>query len=361
MEIMSHDGDHHCRPGSCILFKSQDQSTVLIDIPRSIEEAQVLPGQIVKRRIISSSPIKTPWKTPEPKNKDLVQSTSASSAIAELMTLQSVKAALQDVEHNYKGPWCLPRLSRNANDFNDDDSQLNDTRKRKQTDPVGVTVDTAPRPLVPERSRYLLGTIESRRETFLADSPTFDLMVLDPPWPSRSVKRKQDSYTVAYDMQEVRNLLSQIPVASRLKTNGLVAVWVTNKAAAADLLTSPNGIFSEWGLELVGEWTWLKMTDSGEPVVDVESQWRKPWERLLLARRRDCAVKLSIPTKVILGVPDTHSRKPNLRPLFGGMLPQNYTGLEVFARNLTAGWWSWGNEVLYFQQKHHWVEKPDDA
>ncbi|KAI6091360.1 MT-A70-domain-containing protein [Hypoxylon rubiginosum] len=355
---MSVKEDQHRQPGSCILFESPDHSTVLVDIPCSIEEAQVLPGHIVKRRIISSDPVETPWKTPEPK-KDLGQSTSALSAIAELMTLESVKAALQNVRDNYRGPWCLPRVSRDA-DSNDDSSSLNDTRKRKQTDPAVETVDAALKPLVPERSHYHLGTIESQRETFLADSPMFDLIVLDPPWPSRSVKRKQNSYMIAYGMREARDLLGQIPVSARLKANGLVAVWVTNKPAAVNLLTSPTGMFSEWGLELVGEWIWLKVTSIGEPVIDIESQWRKPWERLLLGRRRDCAVKAPIPTKVIIGVPDTHSRKPNLRPFFESIMPQNYTGLEVFARNLTAGWWSWGNEVLYFQQEHHWVEITDD-
>ncbi|XXG98538.1 hypothetical protein Hte_004862 [Hypoxylon texense] len=354
---MSLNGDQHRQPGSCILFESPDHSAVLIDIPCSIEEAQILPGQQVKRRIISSEPIGTPWKTPEPKNMGLGQSASPSSAIAELMTLESVKTALQEVNHSYKGPWCLPRVSRDTSKSSSG-NPLNKAHKRKQTEPdINPTDSTA---MVPEQSHYLSGTIESQRETFLADSPMFDLIVLDPPWPSRSVRRKQNSYETVYGIPEAKDLLGQIPVASRLKADGLVAVWVTNKAAVSDLLTSSAGIFSEWGLELVGEWTWLKVTSSGEPVIDIESQWRKPWERLLLGRKRDCVVKAPIPTKVIIGVPDIHSRKPNLRLLFKGILPQNYAGLEVFARNLTAGWWSWGNEVLYFQQQHHWVENIDD-
>ncbi|KAI1776870.1 MT-A70-domain-containing protein [Hypoxylon cercidicola] len=357
---MSLNGGQHRHPGSCILFESPDHSTVLLDIPCSIEEAQVLPGQVAKRRIISSNPIEAPWITPEPKNKNLGQSTWPSSAIAELMTLESVKTALRDVKHSYKGPWCLPRVSTDASNPSDDIPQPDQARKRKQTHPGVEDVGVALGPLIPERSHHLLGTIESQRETFLANSPMFDLIVLDPPWPSRSVRRKQNSYTIAYGMQEARDLLGQIPVASHLKADGLVAVWVTNKAAVADLLTSPNGIFSEWGLEPVGEWIWLKITSSGDPVIDIESQWRKPWERILLARKRGCTMRAPIPTKVIMGVPDTHSRKPNLRPLFEGILPENYSGLEVFARNLTAGWWSWGNEVLFFQQKHHWIEAIDD-
>ncbi|KAI0171857.1 MT-A70 family [Hypoxylon sp. FL1284] len=352
--------DPHRQPGSCVLFESPDHSTVLIDIPCSIEEAQVLPGQTVKKRIISADPIRMPWQIPEPKNGDFSQLASPSSAIAELMTLESVKAALQVIKTSYAGSWLLQRVLKDARAPGDDSPQRSKARKRKQPDPSAEAVDAAPVPLIPEQSRYLSGTIESQRGRFLAESPMFDLIVLDPPWPSRSVRRKQNSYATAHGMQEAGDLLRRIPVASRLKEDGLVAVWVTNKAAVSDLLTSPNGVFSGWGLELVGEWIWLKITSSGEPVIDIESQWRKPWERILLGRRRGSTTKTSISTKVIIGVPDIHSRKPNLRPLFNGILPRDYTGLEVFARNLTAGWWSWGNEVLYFQQRHHWKEVTDD-
>ncbi len=56
---------------------------------------------------------------------------------------------------------------------------------------------------------------------------------------------------------------------------------------------------------------------------------------------------------MILAVPDVHSRKPNLRALLG--VPHDGAGLEVFARNLTAGWWGWGDEALLFQHRRHWV------
>ncbi|KAI2782028.1 MT-A70-domain-containing protein [Daldinia loculata] len=355
--MSSKENPHHLS-ASCVLFENSDRSIVLIDIPRSIEEAQLLPGQVPKKRIVSSSPIEIPWKTPDPKKTSLEQLATPSASIAELMVQEAVRSALEKAKQDYKGPWCLPRVVRDTGKICDDNSYLKELHKRKRTS--GESADMVSESLIPDQSHYLLGTIESQRGAFIADAPMFDLMVLDPPWPSRSVKRKQKSYTIAYDMQEVKDLLTQIPVASHLKTDGLVAVWVTNKAAVPDLLTSPHGIFSEWGLELVGEWTWLKITSSGDPVIDLEAQWRKPWERLLLGRKRSSTLKAPIPSKVILGVPDIHSRKPNLKLLFRNILPENYTGLEVFARNLTAGWWSWGNEVLYFQQGHHWVDTADD-
>lgn len=161
------------------------------------------------------------------------------------------------------------------------------------------------------------------------------------------------------NIEEAGDLLSQIPVRSHLKRDGLVAIWITNKAAITDLLLASTGTLAQWGLEPIGEWVWLKVTSTGEPILDIESAWRKPWERLLIARHKGNSAVQPIQTKVLLGVPDTHSRKPNLRGLFEEVLPQGYLGLEIFARNLTAGWWSWGDEVLSFQKKRHWVAIED--
>ncbi|KAI0109538.1 MT-A70-domain-containing protein [Nemania sp. FL0031] len=355
---------------SSVLFKSSDGVAVVIDIPRSLEEAQVLPGKTITRRIVSCNPRETPWQVPEPKKTHITKSASPSAAIAELMTLESVKAALEQVRANYGGPWCLPRVTRNqaANESGPIRTGATVTqsqkRKHKMSSPASEKEDKEAVPTslyIPERSHSLLGTISSKRGAFLQSAPQFDLIILDPPWPSRSVKRKSDRYATVRDMEEARELLSQIPVASHLKHDGLVAIWVTNKAAITDLLTAPGGILAEWGLEPIGQWIWLKVTSAGEPILEIESLWRKPWERLLIARKIGSTVLLPVSTKVILGVPDIHSRKPSLRSLFQEILPKDYIGLEVFARNLTAGWWSWGNEVLFFQQGHHWISSEDGS
>ncbi|RYP11034.1 hypothetical protein DL765_007910 [Monosporascus sp. GIB2] len=371
----------------CVLFENPDKSAVVIDIPRSIEEAQVLPGrQAIEKRLVSCSPIREQWATPEPRNGDIqVAATPSSAAIAELITLETARTALDRVRSSHAGPWCLSRAlaRRQAGGVGDENKES--SRKRKQTvlvgsgeeevipqpvrqrrlgspDPHAVNDPSPPfiPPFIPEQSHYLLGSIASQREAFLRTAPRFDLIVLDPPWPSRSVKRKKrGGYSTAYRMREAGELLSQIPVASHLKGDGLVAVWVTNKAAVTDLLTSPGGIFSQWGLEPVGEWIWLKITTSGDPIVDMESRWRKPWERLLIARKIGSSARLPSQAKVILAVPDVHSRKPSLRGLFKNILPDDYAGLEIFARHLTAGWWSWGDEVLRFQHRQYWVESAD--
>lgn len=344
---------------SSILFQNKDKSAVLLDLPGSIEEAQELPDKLdadtpSRRRLVSVKPIETPFQVPEPKTPAPLLHPSAQ--VTELMTTAAVSHALEEVRSSYPGPWCLPRVYEQPGA---------ESRKRKLDtveDGSPATLLPDSNVLLPEGSTYLLGSIASQREAFLTQAPKFDLIVLDPPWPNRSVRRKQGSYSIADSLDEIRGILSSIPVAAHLAPAGLVAVWVTNKPAILELLTSHHGLFAEWGLELLDEWTWLKVTSSGEPIYPIDSQWRKPWERILITGKPGQTRKWPGKGRVIISVPDVHSRKPNLRPLFDELIPPKPQALEIFARNLTAGWWSWGDEVLKFQKCEHWIDSgPEDV
>jgi hypothetical protein len=78
-----------------------------------------------------------------------------------------------------------------------------------------------------------------------------------------------------------------------------------------------------------------------------------------------------IKRRILVAVPDLHSRKPNLRELIERIFfsssetgtrgnPEQgkrcceYSAMEVFARNLTAGWWACGDEVLRFNWAEWW-------
>lgn len=339
-----------------ICFQNEDRTIILIDVPKSIEEAQFLSLKLKSnsalfRRLVSSKPIEAPFKTPEPKH----DAGGLMDSVANLMASAAASNALEFLKNSYSGSYCLPRIVLPLQPVGVADGQK---RKREvSADEEAQDERDVIKPFIPEGSVYLHGSISSERERFLTQAPSFDLIVVDPPWPNRSARRKRHNYKTADNMDELRRTLSLIPVAFRLAPNGLVAVWVTNKASVLELMTGPHGMFAEWGLEVVDEWTWLKVTATGEPIVDIQSKWRKPWECLLIARRRGSKTILPNRGRVLVSVPDLHSRKPNLRGLFEDVFAPGFMGLEVFARNLTAGWWSWGDEVLKFQQPEHWVDR----
>lgn len=348
-----------------VLYQNKNQTVVVLDLPRTIEEAQLSASEVraekkLGRRLLSAPPPELPFPTPEPKHGQLTGtqgSLTSAAHVAELMTLAAVESALDELQKCYAGPWCLPRVLEK-----EDDGSGSGKRKmgdgEDQNGPEGSVDEQV---YIPPDSDHLHGTIQSERAAFITKAPSFDLIILDPPWPNRSARRKKGNYTVAYDLDSIRDLLSSIPVAAHLSPHGLVAVWVTNAGRFTELLTAPvRGIFAEWGVELIDEWTWLKVTLHGEPIVSVDSAWRKPWERLLIARRIGSVTKIREGAgKVIVSVPDVHSRKPNLRGVFERILGDEYTALEVFARSLTAGWWSWGDDVLRFQKREYWRDIDD--
>lgn len=341
-----------------VLYESGDRTTVVLDIPRTLEESQVPESADADaaqptpaRRIYSAQPVSEVYDTPEPKRNAgfvgaHVQGKSPAGQIADLMTTATVQNALGHIDSHYRGPLHLPRL------VTDEECFVSASSNDAGRDETGSSY-------IPDQALYYHGSIQDLSDTVRQSAPVVDLIILDPPWPNRSARRKANSYATTFNMDDMHGLLEHVPIATHLARDGLVAIWITNKSSVLDFVTSPSGLFASLNLEQVAEWTWLKITSSGEPIYDVNSSWRKPWEKLLIAKRLGAKTPQRLVSKTLIAVPDLHSRKPNLRGLFAEVLGPQHKGLEVFARNLTAGWWSWGDEVLKFQQREHWVVSKD--
>ena len=220
--------------------------------------------------------------------------------------------------------------------------------------------------LVPPGSAFLLGdcadsaafraVVRGAHEGD-AQSRRFHFILLDPPWPNASARRKH-AYRRPPSLRELARLIEGMDLDSQISSGGFVGIWITNKPAIRALVLEPGGIFDVLNVGLVEEWIWIKTTVSGDPVSDMDSAWRKPYEVLLLGKAPSSSLVAAehaehIVRRVIAGVPDLHSRKPCLKPLIESLLLKSseYNALEIFARNLVAGWWSWGDEVLKFNWK----------
>lgn len=193
----------------------------------------------------------------------------------------------------------------------------------------------------------------------------FDLVLLDPPWPNRSAKRK-GAYEQIGGMPYLKRMLLKMDIDNYLEHNALVGIWITNKAALRDHVLGSGGLFETWNVGLMEEWMWIKTTTKGEPMFDIDDPMRKPYEVLLLGRAAPNAwtTMTHAPTpkkRVIAAVPDIHSRKPCLKQMLELYMPDptDYSALEVFARYLVTGWSSWGNEVLKYNSDVYWSKNAD--
>ncbi|KAM3153546.1 hypothetical protein ABEW05_005994 [Botrytis cinerea] len=411
-----------------ILYQNSSKTVTVIDIPRSIEDAQSLSSEQhttrlkTAKRLISCKPIDTPYPSLEPKSAKALRN-APEKGIEELMLERYVQLALDEMmgDERWEGKVCLERIWGDEEPKRKRKAAPEEAEKSQQTVIKVENVSYLPKRVeiggvsgtMPPKSIMIYGNIpetnlssnlEMRDEEF----PKFHVVIADPPWPNRSALRK-DAYATASGSGGIESLLRCLP-CHQVEHNGYVGIWITNKPAFRSMLLDEGGVFDHWGLQLVEEWIWLKVTSSGEPMCNISGTWRKPWEILLVGRKKgekesiggegdSELIKKSlgngkldmkeeydlegsnqhshspspspnpsrsensnfpIERRIIIGVPDLHSRKPNLRFLFRQFLglrggDEEYRGLEIFARNLTAGWWGWGNEVLKFQDEGAWV------
>jgi hypothetical protein len=139
----------------------------------------------------------------------------------------------------------------------------------------------------------------------------YDLIVLDPPWWNKYIRRKRKHTEHGYDMmynEELRNL----PLENYLSKEGLVAVWCTN--SGQHVRTLCDEIFPKWGLEYVGKWYWVKVTKSGVPVCPFSEPPRKqPFEQIIFGRVQSRSLADPACDKLVVSVPSAlHSHKPPL-------------------------------------------------
>ena len=204
---------------------------------------------------------------------------------------------------------------------------------------------------IPPSASFVLSHITSVKPSPFPPDLKFDFILLDPPWSNRSVRHARNkTYTTTEEQWEDPFVAATSILKPHLAAAGIVAIWTTNKWKVRKQVLDRMALL---GLFLLEEWIWLKITSSGQPVMELDGIWRKPYEICLLFQQRNVP---NFQRRIIIAVPDVHSRKPSLKSLIEPLLPAKYEALEVFARSLTAGWRSWGDEVLKFQETSHWEE-----
>eukprot|EP00039_Didymoeca_costata_P024390 m.10171 g.10171 ORF g.10171 m.10171 type:complete len:366 (+) comp4213_c0_seq1:249-1346(+) len=202
--------------------------------------------------------------------------------------------------------------------------------------------------LFPRGSSFILSDLQTVYSKGLLRSTNrkYDFIVVDPPWENKSARRgSKYSWVPAEDLYKL-----ELP---RICSKGsIVAFWVTNNERHKRFLL--EDLFVNWGIKPLGEWYWIKICTSGEPLYPWASKHKKPYEPIIFGRfgsDPESGKYKSFPSrKAIVSVPSKeHSVKPCLEGIMKQFLPPSYHPLEIFARELRPNWTSFGNEVLKFQ------------
>uniref|UniRef100_UPI00358E139A N(6)-adenine-specific methyltransferase METTL4 isoform X2 n=1 Tax=Myxine glutinosa TaxID=7769 RepID=UPI00358E139A len=211
--------------------------------------------------------------------------------------------------------------------------------------------------LIPPQSAFFLSDITG--VSHLLQCGMFEQIVIDPPWENKSVKRSR-----RYRWLDPSSLLA-LPISSLAYPGALVAVWLTNQARLRRFIL--NHLLPAWKVRPFAFWLWVKVTTEGELISPLDSPHKRPYEQLVIGKRVDSSSdnciwskesQSEVPVeKLLLSTPSAvHSHKP---PLFDVLAqyasttstqnPSRPRSLELFARSLTPGCLSWGNEAIKLQ------------
>ncbi|KAK0575489.1 hypothetical protein LWI29_001371 [Acer saccharum] len=186
----------------------------------------------------------------------------------------------------------------------------------------------------------------------------FNLIVIDPPWENGSAHQKS-----MYPTLPNRYFLS-LPIKQLTHTDGaLVALWITNREKLHNFVEKE--LFPTWGVKYAATFYWLKVKADGSLISELDLFHHRPYECLLLgycSREVSNLENQSAPrpvkdNQIVISIPGDYSRKPPV----GDLLLEHAPGpkpsrcIELFAREMTAGWISWGNEPLHFQESKYFL------
>jgi len=221
--------------------------------------------------------------------------------------------------------------------------------------------------LLPPRSSFVTCNLNELSQHVLGQ---VDVIVMDPPWANRHVKRVRWStgYTMMSDKED-SCLLTSLPISTLLRTGGLVLAWCTNSPKHRATL---HECFGTWGVEEEATCYWLKLTRHGQLVSEF-SHGKQPYEMLVVGRRKgeeqdkgemSKAVEIRFPDGlVMLSVPSAiHSHKPPLTEVLEKLVCSSKTveedkckamvgcldKLELFGRCLLPGWKTIGLQPCLF-------------
>ena len=169
----------------------------------------------------------------------------------------------------------------------------------------------------------------------------YKIIYADPPWSYKDKALAGNrgaccKYPVM-NIEDIKNL----PVKDIADDDCVLFLWVTFPK-----LNECFEVIKNWGFEYkTNAFTWVKKYRNGDNFMGMGRWTRANAEVCLLATKgKPKRINAGI-RQIIESVPDKHSKKPNIVRDKIVELCGDLPRIELFARNQTDKWDSWGNEV----------------
>ena len=171
----------------------------------------------------------------------------------------------------------------------------------------------------------------------------YSIIYADPPWEYKESGSGSRVVSGHYNTMDIRDI-ELLPVNSISEDKSILFLWATFPRLPQCL-----GVISAWGFEYYGlGFDWVKTSKNGNPSWGMGYYTRQNTEVCLIGVKKK-PNRFKPLVRNILSVVHSnrlkHSEKPSL---FKDKIVEvigDIPRIELFARNKTEGWDSWGNEV----------------
>lgn len=174
---------------------------------------------------------------------------------------------------------------------------------------------------------------------------SYDLIVIDPPWPFDLYSNKGNHKSAAahYDIMSIA-AIEAMPVGELAQRDCLLLMWVT-----APRLPESLHVMDAWGFRYKTNLTWRKTTINGRVRMGT-GYWARSMHETVLLGTMGRPRKASGFPSLFDGVAREHSRKPDE---FYDLVRKHGIGLrcaDLFSRESRDGFDCWGHETGKFDE-----------
>ncbi len=171
----------------------------------------------------------------------------------------------------------------------------------------------------------------------------YKVIYADPPWKYEKLNffEKKGVNKEVYPRMELEEIL-KLPVNSISDKDSLLFLWVTTP-----FLKKGIQVMEAWGFSFVTiAFVWTKTYEDGKIITGMGRYTRNSVELVLLGRKGVGVKRLGTNVNQSIFFPiANHSKKPDVVRDKIVELVGDVSRIELFARQKTAGWDCWGNDI----------------
>jgi len=176
----------------------------------------------------------------------------------------------------------------------------------------------------------------------------YQIIYADPPWEYRDKALAGNRGAGCKYPVQSQEWLNNLPVKSIADKDCILFLWVTFPK-----LNECFGLINSWGFKYkTGGFVWIKRNKISPSWFWGMGRWTRANPEVCLIATKGKPKRISASVHSIIETPIAiHSKKPDIVRNKIIKLVGNLPKIELFARNKTKGWDTWGNEILKLKKK----------